>query len=321
MPHPQNPLEPERVLLLGMITLISVLTFAQTSDSSSLVIEVARANQNQLLTDITKQHSPGWLSLVPPLLAIGAAFILRQVIVALFLGIWVGGWIAYDLSLPGFYSGLLDVLPVYVRGTLGDEERLSILIFSLMIGGMVGILTKNGGTRALVNRVIPWARSPRRGQLATSILGLVIFFDDYANTLIVGNAMRPITDRLRISREKLAYIVDSTAAPIASLGLVTTWSGYEVGAIGDAVAKIDGFQEDAYSVFLHSLPYSFYPLLTIFFVFAVALTQRDFGPMYAAECLARKTVGGNRDYPPLGFNDDEQIDLKPQTDKPQRSIN
>ncbi len=85
--------------------------------------------------------------------------------------------------------------------------------------------------------------------------------------------MRPIIDRLRISREKLAYIVDSIAAPVASLGLVTTWIGYEVGLIGDAMAKIDGFQEDAYSIFLHFLPYSFYPLLTIFFVFAVALTQ------------------------------------------------
>ena len=99
--------------------------------------------------------------------------------------------------------------------------------------------------------------------------------------------MRPITDCLKISREKLAYIVDSTAAPIAALGLITTWIGYEVGSITDAVAKIDGFREDAYSVFLHSLPYSFYPLLTIFFVFAVALTQRDFGPMYADEYQAR----------------------------------
>ena len=308
-------------LLLGTIALIYILALAQVSPSSSLVSELAIANQNQLATPITEKHSPGWLSLVPPLLAIVSAFVLRQVIVALFLGIWVGGWIAYDLSFPGLYYGLLDAIPVYVRDALVDEERLSIFIFLLMIGGIVGITTKNGSTIALVNRVIPWARSPRRGQLATSILGIVIFFDDYANTLIVGNAMRPIIDRLRISREKLAYIVDSIAAPVASLGLVTTWIGYEVGLIGDAMAKIDGFQEDAYSIFLHSLPYSFYPLLTIFFVFAVVLTQRDFGPMYPAECLARKTVLGSRDYPALGFNDDEQVDLKPQTDKPQRSIN
>ena len=291
------------------------------SHSSSVVTRVAIANLAQLTTAITEKPYPGWLSLVPPLLAIVSAFILRQVIVALFLGIWVGGWISYGFSFSGLYYGLLDVIPVYVRAALLDEERISILIFSMMIGGMVGIITKNGGTIALVNRVIPWARSPRRGQLATSILGIVIFFDDYANTLIVGNAMRPITDCLRISREKLAYIVDSTAAPIAALGLVTTWIGYEVGSIADAVAKIDGFREDAYSVFLHSLPYSFYPLLTIFFVFAVALTQRDFGPMYAAEYHARQTVVESQDHFSIAFNDYEQVDLQPQKDIAQRLIN
>ena len=305
-------------LLLGTISLISLLTLAQ---SSSEVFSFVITKLAQLPIPLPEQHSPGWLSLVPPLLAIGSVFLLRQVIVALFLGIWVGGWIAYNLSLPGLYYGLLDTIPVYVRGGLVDEERISILMFSLMIGGMVGIITKNGGTIAMVNRVIPWARSPRRGQLATSILGIVIFFDDYANTLIVGNAMRPISDRLKISREKLAYIVDSTAAPIASLGLVTTWIGYEVGAIGDAISKIEGFQEDAYSIFLHSLPYSFYPLLTIFFVFAVAFTQRDFGAMYAAECLARGKVTGIQDQTPLEFGLDEQRNLQPQIDKPQRSIN
>ncbi len=304
-------------LLLGTIASISALTLAQASSSSSAISELALANQHQLATAITD----GWLSLVPPLLAIGSAFLLRQVIVALFLGIWVGGWITYNLSLPGLYYGLLDTIPVYVRGGLVNEERISILMFSLMIGGMVGIIIKNSGTTAMVNRVIPWARSPQRGQLATGILGIVIFFDDYTNTLIVGNAMRPIIDRLKISREKLAYLVDSTAAPIASLGLVTTWIGYEVGAIGDAIAKIDGFQEDAYSIFLHSLPYSFYPLLTIFFVFAVAFTQRDFGPMYAAECLARSKVMESRAQLSRGFKDDEQRDLNPQIDKPQRSLN
>lgn len=305
-------------LLLGTIALIFLLTLAQ---SSSAVSELPIANQNLLAIAITEGDSPGWFSLIPPLVAIVSAFVLRQVIVALFLGIWVGGWIAYNLSLPGLYYGLLDTISVYVRGGLVDEERISISIFSLMIGGMVGIITKNGGTIALVNLVIPWARSPCRGQLATSILGIVIFFDDYANTLIVGNAMRPVTDLLRISREKLAYIVDSTAAPIASLGLVTTWIGYEVGAIGDAIAKIDGFREDAYSIFLHSLLYAFYPLLTIFFVFAVAITQRDFGPMYAAERRARQTIVRSQDNSAIEFNDNKQLDLQPQTDKPQRSIN
>ena len=149
-------------MLLGTIALILVLTLAQASPSSSAIFDLAIANQHQSPITITEQHSPGWLSLVPPLLAIGSAFLLRQVIVALFLGIWVGGWIAYNLSLPGLYYGLLDTIPVYVRGGLVDEERISILMFSLMIGGMVGIITKNGGTTAMVNRMIPWARSTTR---------------------------------------------------------------------------------------------------------------------------------------------------------------
>src|SRR5690606_23896070 len=112
---------------------------------------------------------------------------------------------------------------------------------------------------------------------------------DYANTLIVGGTMRPITDALRISREKLAYIVDSTAAPIASLALVTTWIGYEVGLIGTAVSRLPGYEEAAYAIFLNSIPYSFYPILALGFVYAVAASRRDFGPMLRAERRARET--------------------------------
>jgi len=125
--------------------------------------------------------------------------------------------------------------------------------------------------------------------VVTGLLGISIFFDDYANTLIVGNTMRPVTDRLRISREKLAYIVDSTAAPISCLAFVTTWIGYEVGLVGTAIEGIEGFNQGAYSVFLNSIPYSFYPLLALFFVFVVAFSRRDFGPMYDAEKRARET--------------------------------
>ncbi|MFP4229424.1 MAG: Na+/H+ antiporter NhaC family protein, partial [Salinivenus sp.] len=165
----------------------------------------------------------------------------------------------------------------------------AIILFSLMIGGMVGIISRNGGTLGIVEWITGWADDSQRGQVATGMLGIGIFFDDYANTLIVGNTMRPVTDRLRISREKLAYIVDSTAAPISCLAFVTTWIGYEVGLVGTAIENIDGFSEGAYSVFLNSIPYSFYPLLALFFVFVVANSRRDLGPMYAAEKRARET--------------------------------
>ncbi len=264
---------------------------------------------------------PGWTSVLPPLLAILIALLFRRVVPALFLGIWLGAWLATDVSLAGLWQGLLDAFDVYVREALANPDHAAIVLFSLMIGGMVGIISKNGGMQGVVNRIIRWAGNPRRGQLATAVLGLLIFFDDYANTLVVGNTMRPVTDRLRISREKLAYIVDSTAAPVAALAFVTTWIGYEVGLVGTAVAQIPGYNESAYSIFLNSLPYSFYPWLALLFVFAVAWTQRDFGPMYRAELRARTTgqVLG------AGARIDEAAaegrEFRPPDDKPHRARN
>jgi len=232
---------------------------------------------------------PGWLSILPPLLAIGMALLYRRVVPALFFGIWVGAFIAIGFTPWGAFKGLLDTFQVYVLNALADSGHASIILFSLMIGGMVGIISKNGGTLGIVERLTGWASDSERGQVVTGLLGISIFFDDYANTLIVGNTMRPVTDRLRISREKLAYIVDSTAAPISCLAFVTTWIGYEVGLVGTAIEGIEGFNQGAYSVFLNSIPYSFYPLLALFFVFVVAYSRRDFGPMYDAEKRARET--------------------------------
>ena len=232
---------------------------------------------------------PGWVSVVPPLLAIAIALLTKQVVPALFAGLWVGAASLAGFTPRGVFAGMLDSFQVYVLGAVTSAAHAQIILFSFMIGGMVGILIKNGGMQGVVNIIVRWATSPRRGQVTTAILGLVIFFDDYANTLVVGNTMRQVTDRLRISREKLAYIVDSTAAPVSCVALVTTWIGYEVGLIGTAVERIPGLDMSAYSIFLNSIPYSFYPLLTIFFVLTVANLGRDFGPMYDAEARARTT--------------------------------
>ncbi len=228
-----------------------------------------------------------WWSVLPPLLAIGIAMATRQVFVALFVGIWFGAFLVAGADPMAAWAGLLDTIGVYMRDALADPDHAAILLLTSMIGGLVGIVSKSGGMRGVVALVTGWASTPKRGQLATSGLGLAVFFDDYANTLVVGNAMRAVTDRLRVSREKLAYLVDSTAAPVATIALVTTWIGFQVGLIREAVGKIDGYSEGAYSVFLNSLPYSFYPLLALVFVFAVAWSGRDFGPMLTAERAAR----------------------------------
>ena len=266
---------------------------------------------------------PGWTSLLPPAIAIVIALVFRQVIPALVVGVWIGAWGTYGFSLRGMWDGLLDVPNVWVLEALvppdGDSSHMSIAVFTMLIGGMVGIISRNGGTSGIVNAVTAWADNRQRGQVATSFLGMVIFFDDYANTLVIGNAMRPVTDRLRISREKLAYIVDSTAAPVASIALISTWIGFEVGLIGEAVGQI-GLDESGYSVFLNSLPYRFYPLLAVLLVFGVAFSGRDFGPMLEAE---RRTIETGRLVHPESSIDPDDLDeeLQPKDGVPHRLAN
>lgn len=225
---------------------------------------------------------PGILSLLPPLLAIALAFVARQVLISLFCGIWLGTLFIYNYN-P--ILGFMKTVDTYIIHSLADSDHAAILIFSLTLGGMVGVMSKAGGTQGIVQKLSKYANHPRGGQLAAWAMGILIFFDDYANTLIVGNTMRPFTDRLKISREKLSYIVDSTAAPVASIALVSTWIGFQIGLIDQAfnTLKVD---HDAYLVFLQSIPYATYSILAIIFVFLIGFTLRDFGPMSKAEIRA-----------------------------------
>jgi Na+/H+ antiporter NhaC len=259
----------------------------RTLQSGTTEVRLLRAEQTVRAADV--RTIPGWLSILPPVIAIAIALAFKRVVPALFLGLWVGATIAVGLSVGGAWSGLLDAFQVYVLGAFANEDHGAIILFSFMIGGMVGIISRNGGMQGVVNRIVVWASTPGRGQLAAGVLGVAIFFDDYANSLVVGNTMRPVTDRLNISREKLAYIVDSTAAPVTCIALVTTWIGFEVGLIGDALTTLPEINQSAYGLFIASIPFSYYPILAILFVFVVALTRKDFGPMYRAELRARTT--------------------------------
>ena len=261
-----------------------------------------------------------WISILPPFVAILLALTLRQVIPALFAGVWLGAWAINGFSLAGLWFGLLQAFQVHILTAFSDPDRGAIILFSLMIGGTVGIISRNGGMQGIVNRIVTWADTARRACLATATMGLAIFFDDYANTLVVGNTMRPVTDSMRVSRAKLAYIVDSTAAPVACLALVTTWIGYEVGLIGESIARLPDLHEEAYLLFLSTIPYSFYPLLAIAFVFMVASSGRDFGPMLKAELNAREN--GNEALEQLGSSMAEDCaPIDAIEGKPQRAIN
>jgi Na+/H+ antiporter NhaC len=232
---------------------------------------------------------PAWVSVLPPLVAISMALLIRSVLPALMLGLWLGAWALEGLSSKGIFTGLFASFEVYVANAVADFDHATIMLFTFMIAGMVGIISRNGGMRGIVEWIITGANSAKRGQLAVWSLGLLIFFDDYSNTLVVGNTSRSITDRLRISREKLAYIVDSTAAPLATVALVTTWIGYQVSLIGDASVHLEGLEMSPYSIFLNSILYSFYPFMAILLVVLVITTGRDFGPMLVAEQRARAT--------------------------------
>ncbi|MEH6589473.1 MAG: Na+/H+ antiporter NhaC family protein [Halioglobus sp.] len=289
----------------------------QPSTGSAVITVIG---DGEILAESSINVIPAWMSVVPPLFAILLSFVLRSVIPSLFAGLIVGAWAINGMTFHGAVVGVFDTMTIYVLDAMIDPDHGSIILFSLLIGGMVGIVSRNGGMMGIVNRVIPIARTPRRGQAVIAVLGLGIFFDDYANTMIVGNATRPVSDHLRISREKLAYLVDSTAAPVATIAVITTWIGFQVGLIEEAISGIDGISQTAYSLFLQSIPYSFYPFLAIFFVFVVVLTGKDFGPMYHAEMRARTTGAVSAKI--VKKSDDNQMDdFECKDDIPCRAIN
>ncbi|MBN2134522.1 MAG: Na+/H+ antiporter NhaC family protein [Acidobacteria bacterium] len=226
---------------------------------------------------------PGILTLLPPVIAILLALLFRQVIIALVTGVWLGASI-----LAGYNPllGLFDTITNYIKNSVTDPDRASILLFTTLLGGMIGVISKNGGTLGVVKSLKKFAKNPRRSQLATWFMGLFIFFDDYSNTLIVGNTMRPITDKLYVSREKLAYIVDSTAAPVTSIAVVTTWVGFQISLIATSFQNL-GIEYSPFITFIESVPFQFYSILAIFFVFLIISSGRDFGPMLKAERRAR----------------------------------
>jgi len=227
---------------------------------------------------------PGILSIIPPLLAIALALIFRQVIISLILGIYSGAFFIYGFDPSIAFIRLVDK---YVIEAISDVSHTQIIVFTLLFGGVIGLISRSGGTTGIANSLSKFARTRKSGMLTAWLSGLIIFFDDYANALVVGNLMRPITDKLKISREKLAFIVDATSAPVASIFIVSSWIGYEVGLIQDGLNVI-GSPLNAYSVFLDTIIFRFYPIAMLFFVFLVSVTNRDFGSMLKAERRAFK---------------------------------
>ena len=263
---------------------------------------------------VAESGGAGWLSVLPTLAAFVLAAALRQVILALFVGVWVGAFLIAGPSAAGVWQGMLHAASDHAVAAVADAGHAALIVSTLMLGGLVGVVSRNGGVHGIVRLVTAWASTVRRGQLATFGMGIALFFDDYANTLVVGKTMRPVADALKISRAKLAYLVDCTAAPVATLALISTWIGLQLGLIDAAISEIPEIEASAYGVFLNSLAYNFYPVLTLCFVAAIAITGRDFGPMRAAERVAGRGEAATDTH-------EGDPETEPKPDKPARPVN
>ncbi|MGH8021247.1 MAG: Na+/H+ antiporter NhaC family protein [Opitutaceae bacterium] len=220
-----------------------------------------------------------WTSLLPPIVAVVIALCFRQIVAALLAAFFLGAALAFG-PLPWIFLPRAAIDLVWVNLTASFSLAIFGFLFSLV--GLVHVISRSGGVQGLVAQLTRAARGPRSARLAAMLAGLVVFFDDYSNTIVVGTTMRPLFDRFRISREKLAYIVDSTSAPVAGLALISTWIAFEVFLFGQAVEGL-GVAEDGFGIFLAALPMRFYCIGTLIFVAINAALHRDFGPMLRAE--------------------------------------
>ncbi|MBS4883532.1 MAG: Na+/H+ antiporter NhaC family protein [Amedibacillus dolichus] len=223
----------------------------------------------------SKFYNTAW-ALLPPLIAIGLALLTKEVYPSLFIGIIVGGLLFANFSLEGT---LIHVFNDGIANVLADSYNVGILVFLVILGTMVCLINKAGGSAAFGRWAKEHVKSRVGAQLAVIILGCLIFIDDYFNCLTVGSVMRPLTDAHRISRAKLAYIIDATAAPICIIAPISSWA-----------AAVAGFAEDGQglSLFIQAIPYNFYALLTILMMVGLVLMKIDFGAMAKHERNAIK---------------------------------
>lgn len=269
-------------------SLAVVLDVIAREDTLRLAARVRFAGAEQRVALSDEWRIPDAGALLPPLVVLAVALGFRRTLLALFLGIWTGATLLAAPASGAFapLAGFRDVFRVFLRDELINSFRLEILGFVLALVALIGVVARAGGVHGLVDRARGFVRTPRTAQLLTAVAGFFLFFDDYANCVLVGNTMRPLTDRLRVSREKLAYLVDSTAAPVAAVSILSTWIAFQVSVFSPQLPGV-GISESGYALFVQTLPLRFYCWFSLIFVVLVAVSGRDFGPMAAAEARAR----------------------------------
>ncbi|MGL4571476.1 MAG: Na+/H+ antiporter NhaC family protein [Clostridium sp.] len=264
-----------------VLLLTVILTLCMTTMAFAAEVDPGTVNAEKF----------GLWTIIPPLVAIILAFITKNVVVSLFIGALSGCFMLQIVDQNAF-SALIQAFLDFIQrvlNSLADPWNAGIILQVLAIGGVINLVSKMGGAKAIAEALAKRAKTPRSAQMVTWFLGLLVFFDDYANSLIVGPIMKPVADKLKVSRERLAFIIDATAAPIAGLAIISTWIGLEVGLIKDSFTQI-GMEVDAFGVFLDTIPFRFYNILILAFVVITTLMLRDFGPMRKAEIRARKGI-------------------------------
>ena len=220
-------------------------------------------------------------ALVPPVVAIVLALITKEVYSSLFVGIVIGGLFYGNVFQPGFSAerSVLHIFEDGLVGVLSDPDNVGILIFLVVLGVMVSMMNKAGGSAAFGEWASEHIKTRIGAQLAAIMLGVLIFIDDYFNCLTVGSVMRPVTDKHQVSRAKLAYLIDATAAPVCIIAPISSWA-----------AAVTGFVkgEDGFSIFIKAIPYNYYALFTIVAMVTLVILQVDFGPMAKHEANAKK---------------------------------
>ena len=268
----------ERNVKIGLITAVSIIALFLLS----LWISSQPANDDNAIRF-------GILTLLPPLVAIGLAFITKETILSLFIGVFVGEFMlcVNDLNIVSTAVNAFLQLGSQVISCMADPWNAGIVLQCLLIGGIIQLVTKMGGAKALADAFAKRANTPRKAQLFTWLLGLCVFFDDYANSLIVGPIMRPVMDKLKVSREKLAFVVDATAAPVAGIAIISTWIGLEISLIAAGFESVGVTNVTGFGIFLQTIPYRFYNIFILIFIVISAITLYEFGPMKKAEQAAR----------------------------------
>ena len=258
---------------------------AASAEEAAEIIAAQNEAIAELLENIAPEEEPyvskfansAW-ALLPPVVAIVLALITKEVYSSLFIGIVVGGLLYSEFSFEG------TITHVFSDGfvaSVADSYNMGIIIFLIVLGAMVSMMNKAGGSAAFGRWASKHIKSRVGAQLSTVLFGCLIFIDDYFNCLTVGSVMRPVTDAHKVSRAKLAYLIDATAAPICIIAPISSWAAAVAGFVAEE--EVSGFQ-----LFLNAIPYNFYALLTIVMMIAITLMKFDFGPMKLHEANALK---------------------------------